>query len=82
MASKRIKNRCYWAAVKHIAATGDRSVLGLYADALEGIPDRLIVDRLTDLEATYGTSGLRDVRNSDLWPFRQYADKVRNDHIA
>lgn len=80
MASKRMKNRVYWAIVK--AATYHPNTelhanlaSAWYAAAKQNQPDSAILttwesDLLT-IEEQHGPAGLRNVHNRDLWPVRE-----------
>jgi hypothetical protein len=76
MASKRVINRTYWAAVKATAAVpGDFHSLAarrLYRYAKHNQwTDREVLPLLERYEARYGPARLKDVSNSDLWAARR-----------
>ncbi len=82
MASKRVKNRLYWVAVKAEYANASHviSPRHVYRRALQGLPDRVILPYLEALEARYGPARLRDVNNSALWNARIRIDAIREAH--
>ncbi len=86
MASKRMKNRTYWVAVK--ARTYYHSHSDVYRDAdralrhafVNGSTDAFILSQfgesLSWIEEHYGPAGHTNVGNAELWTERAYVDQI------
>lgn len=82
MASKRVKNRCYWVAVKATARKADYvgGIYEVYVSALTGTPDADILPVLNKLEYQYGPHFPHcDLANRGLWDARIIVDDIRKE---